>query len=100
MTNCISNFSRIIADEYYYNFIYEELFDRIGIYSAVLEPDSSGTFVGSSYAYATPRDWARFGLLYLNNGVWQGERVLPEGWIIPPPQPPRLQGESMARIFG
>jgi len=51
------------------------------MYSAILEPDSSGTFVGSSYACATPRDWARFGLLYLNDGVWQGERILPEGWI-------------------
>ena len=67
--------------EYYYSFIYEELFDKIGMYSAILEPDSSGTFVGSSYACATPRDWARFGLLYLNDGVWQGERILPEGWI-------------------
>ena len=51
------------------------------MYSAILEPDSSGTFVGSSYAYATPRDWARFGLLYLKDGVWQGERILPEGWV-------------------
>ena len=67
--------------EYYYNFIYEELFDKIGMYSALLEPDSSGTFVGSSYASATPRDWARFGLLYLNDGFWQGERILPEGWV-------------------
>ncbi len=61
--------------EYYYRFIYEELFDKIGMYSAILEPDSSGTFVGSSYASATPRDWARFGLLYLNDGIWQEERV-------------------------
>ncbi len=67
--------------EYYYRFIYEELFDKIGMYSAILEPDSSGTFVGSSYASATPRDWARFGLLYLNDGIWQGERILPKGWI-------------------
>jgi len=67
--------------EYYYQFIYEKLFDRIGMYSAVLEPDSSGTFVGSSYAHATPRDWARFGLLYLQDGVWEGERILPDGWV-------------------
>jgi len=67
--------------DYYYDFIYEELFDKIGMYSALLEPDSSGTFVGSSYASATPRDWARFGLLYLNDGVWQGERILPQGWV-------------------
>jgi hypothetical protein len=67
--------------EYYYQFLYEKLFDKIGMYSAVLEPDSSGTFVGSSFANATPRDWARFGQLYLQDGVWEGERILPEGWV-------------------
>jgi CubicO group peptidase (beta-lactamase class C family) len=46
-----------------------------------MEPDPSGTFVGSSYMFATPRDWARFGLLYLQDGVWNGERILPEDWV-------------------
>jgi CubicO group peptidase (beta-lactamase class C family) len=77
----------------YYSFIRSELFDKIGMYSAVMEPDASGTFVGSSYTFATPRDWARFGLLYLQDGVWQGERILPEGWVkystTPTPQTPR-----------
>jgi len=67
--------------EYYYRFIYEELFDKVDMLSAVIEPDSSGTFVGSSYTFATPRDWARFGLLYLQDGVWQGERIFPPGWV-------------------
>jgi CubicO group peptidase (beta-lactamase class C family) len=67
--------------DYYYRFIYEELFDRLGMYSAVFEPDSSGTFVASSYTFATPRDWARFGLLYMQDGVWQGERIFPRGWV-------------------
>lgn len=79
--------------EYYYRFIHEELFDRIGMYSAVMEPDSSGTFVGSSYTFATPRDWARFGLLYLQDGIWQGRRILPAGWVAytttPTPAAPR-----------
>lgn len=65
----------------YYNFPYDELFSKINIKSAVFETDASGTFVGSSYIYATARDYARFGLLYLNNGLWQNEQILPEGWV-------------------
>jgi hypothetical protein len=57
------------------------LFDRIGMASAVIEPDASGAFVGSSFMYATARDWARFGLLHAQDGVWDGERVLPVGWV-------------------
>lgn len=58
-----------------------ELFNKIGIRSMVLETDASGTYVGSSYAFATPRDWARFGLLYLQNGYWGKEQILPDGWV-------------------
>lgn len=64
----------------YWQFPYTELFHKIGMNSAVMEPDASGTFVGSSYCFATARDWAKFGLLYLNDGLWQDERILPEGW--------------------
>ncbi|MFO8058667.1 MAG: serine hydrolase [bacterium] len=67
--------------EDYFAFPREELFDKLGMSSAVMEPDPSGTFVGSSNMYATARDWARFGLLYLQDGVWEGERILPEGWV-------------------
>ena len=65
----------------YYIFPYQQLFYKLGMYHTVMEPDASGVFVGSSYCYATARDWARFGLLYLNDGVHNGERILPEGWV-------------------
>jgi CubicO group peptidase (beta-lactamase class C family) len=68
-------------DPNYYRFIRRSFFDRIGMTSAVIEADPSGTFVGSSYALATVRDWARFGLLYLRDGVWNNERILPAGWV-------------------
>lgn len=84
---------------YYYRFIREKLFDKIGMTSAFVEPDSSGTFVGSSYGFATPRDWAKFGLLYLKDGVWKGERILPEGWVdyttTPTPLSPRGEYGAM-----
>jgi len=77
----------------YFTFPRRALFDKIGMRSAVLEPDASGTFVGSSFSYATARDWARFGLLYLRDGVWMNERILPEGWVkyttTPTPKAPK-----------
>ncbi len=83
-TNIISRIVRSAvggSTEDYFTFPRQELFDRIGMRSAIIEPDTSGTFAGSSHMYATARDWARFGLLYLQDGVWEGERILPEGWV-------------------
>lgn len=81
-TNVISRIVRnAVGDDHYYQFPYVELFDKIGIRSMVIEPDAGGTFVGSSYSFATARDFARFGLLFCNDGVWQRERILPEGWV-------------------
>lgn len=57
------------------------LFNKIGMRSALIEPDPYGNLIGTSFGWATARDWARFGLLYLNDGVWEGERLLPEGWV-------------------
>jgi CubicO group peptidase (beta-lactamase class C family) len=57
------------------------LFDPAGMTSAFFELDASGSFVGSSFAYMTARDWARFGELFRRDGVWQEKRLLPEGWV-------------------
>jgi len=70
-----------VGEEAYHAFPATALFYKIGMYSTQPEPDASGTYVGSSYTYATARDWARFGLLYYNDGMWNGERILPEGWV-------------------
>jgi CubicO group peptidase (beta-lactamase class C family) len=56
------------------------LFDRIGIRKQVLETDPYGNFLITGYDYGTARNWARIGLLYLQDGMWQGRRILPEGW--------------------
>ncbi|MGH1345543.1 MAG: serine hydrolase domain-containing protein [Nannocystales bacterium] len=68
------------SDDAYHRFPHEALFAPLGMRSAVFETDASGTFVGSSFLYASGRDWARFGQLYLQDGIWRGERVLPAGW--------------------
>ncbi|MBX3576807.1 MAG: serine hydrolase [Rhizobiaceae bacterium] len=57
------------------------LFDPIGMKSAVLETDARGTFVGSSYLYATARDWARFGLFMIQDGTWNGQAILPVDYV-------------------
>jgi len=101
-TNIISGLLKQTFDDQqaYWDFPREQLFNRIGMRSAVLEPDASGTFVGSSYCFATPRDWARFGLLYLNDGIWQGERILPEGWVDYSIEPARAsEGQYGAQIW-
>ncbi|MEO7398388.1 MAG: serine hydrolase, partial [Ilumatobacteraceae bacterium] len=63
------------------DFLDQRLFAPLGMTSASARFDSAGTFVGSSYVFATARDFARFGYLYLRNGVWEGRRLLPEGWV-------------------
>lgn len=57
------------------------LFDRIGMRSALIATDPGGTLVGSSLGFATARDWARFGMLLLQDGVWNGVQVVPSAWI-------------------
>lgn len=89
-TNVLQALLQQKLGEDYATFPHEALFAPLGMRSAVIEPDSSGAYVGSSFMYATGRDWARFGLLYLQDGTWEGERLLPEGWVtyVSTPTPP------------
>lgn len=74
------------------------LFQPLGMRSAVMEVDETGIFVGSSYMYATARDWARFCLLLLNDGVWKGERLLPEGFVGAMSTPTAASGGAYSRM--
>lgn len=82
-TNIISHLIRHQFRDYqeYINFPYESLFNKLGMTTALMETDANGTYVGSSLMYASARDWAKLGILYLQDGVWEGERILPEGWV-------------------
>jgi CubicO group peptidase (beta-lactamase class C family) len=73
---------RAFADDAAYRaFPSDALFRPLGMRSAVLELDGSGTFVGSSYAFASARDWARLGMLYAGGGEFAGQRILPRAWV-------------------
>lgn len=79
-SNILSGLIRKKVGDNYWAFPYNELFGKIGANSFLFETDASGNFIGSSYAWATARDWAKFGLLYLHGGNWNGEQILPQGW--------------------
>ncbi|AWA29367.1 serine hydrolase [Flavobacterium magnum] len=77
--------SRILRGQFsthqeYLDFWYSAFIDKIGMHSMVVESDMAGNFVGSSYGWATTRDWAKFGLLYLHQGNWNGEQLFDKSW--------------------
>ena len=82
-------------------FIHAELFDPLGMRSAVPEFDAAGTFLGGAFVWANARDWARFGLLFLRDGVWDGARVLPAGWVdyVRTPAPASNNGVYGAQLW-
>jgi len=81
-TNLLSGILRkqFKTHQEYLDFWYASLIDKIGMSSMIVETDMAGNFVGSSYGYATTRDWAKFGLLYLHKGNWNGEQLFDESW--------------------
>lgn len=70
----------------------QRLFEPLGMTSAVMETDEHGTLVGSSYMYATPRDWTRYGLLLADDGAWQGQEILPRGYAMMMASPATASG--------
>lgn len=82
-TNLLSGIirSKFNTHQEYLDFWHTNLIDKIGMNSMLVETDMSGNYVGSSYAWATTRDWAKLGLLYLNNGEWNGEYIFDKDWV-------------------
>ena len=84
-----------------FHFVRTRLYEPLGIGSMVLEPDASGSPVGSSFSYATARDWARMGEFWLQEGLWNGEMLLPKEWIrwSTSPAPAALMGQYGAQFW-
>jgi CubicO group peptidase (beta-lactamase class C family) len=82
-TNYLSGILRKRFDSYqeYLDFPYKELIDKVGMHSMLIEADMAGNYVGSSYGWANTRDWAKFGLLYLRRGNWNGDQLFAPEWV-------------------
>ena len=82
-TNLLSGILRanFKTHQEYLDFWYTDLIDKIGMNSMIIETDLAGNYVASSYAWATARDWGKFGLLYLHNGTWNGEQLFTKDWV-------------------
>jgi CubicO group peptidase (beta-lactamase class C family) len=81
LTNYLTRLAVDKRGEDYHSFPQRALFDKIGIRHMVMDTDPYGNFLTQGYEQGTGRDWARLGLLYLQDGVWNGERILPEGFV-------------------
>ena len=81
-TNILSGLIRqtLQDDQTYHRLPYDVFGKTIGMSSFIMETDPAGNFIGSSYSYATARDYAKFGQLYLQDGQWEGQQILPMGW--------------------
>lgn len=83
----------------YLDFWYTNLIDRIGMNSMLVETDLEQNYVGSSYAWATPRDWGKFGLLYLHKGNWNGDQLFAKDWVDYVTQPTPTSNGSYGAQF-
>ena len=81
-TNLLSGILRkqFKTHQEYLDFWYSALIDKIGMHSMIVEADMRGNYVGSSYGWATARDWSKFGILYLHQGNWNGEQLFYPSW--------------------
>ena len=91
--------SRFPSNEAFLSYMHTRLFAPLGIVDAVFEQDMSGTPIGSSYLYATARDFARFGQLYLDDGCVGNSRILPEGWVDYTRTPAADSGNHYGSLF-
>ena len=101
-TNLLSGILRnqFKTHQEYLDFWYSSLIDKISMNSMTVEADLSGNYVGSSYGWATARDWSKLGLLYLHNGNWNGEQIFTKEWVKYATTPtPTSNGEYGAQIW-
>lgn len=80
LTNYLNRLGIESTGRNYHTFPQIELFDKIGVRTMVMETDPYGNFLTQGYEFASARDWARLGNLYLQDGIWNGERILPDGF--------------------
>jgi CubicO group peptidase (beta-lactamase class C family) len=82
-SNILSGILRkqFLTHQEYLDFWYTDFIDKIGMNSMLVETDLAGNYVASSYSWATARDWAKFGLLYLYNGNWNGTQLFDKSWV-------------------